>query len=195
MNTISMKAIIPLVVLLILLSGGVYLYQKNSDDDNQLASSINSNSSPSSDSFGIILGDSSSDNSLTKDPNIITDGQTYNSKITEIRKPVNQGFQDLSDKAKYTTLFPPEEIQKIISETRKNIESGIDTLKNLSIDEKFRSANDLHLKSLNLLLEAINSYNSARKQTDKKEAQRLSELFSYDIDQSNNILKQITIPQ
>lgn len=196
MHTISYKTTIPLVVLLVLLCGGVYLYQKNSDDSNQLASSSTSaDLNSSSDSSGIVLGDNSSASSLAKDANTITDGQTYNAKITEIRKPINQGFQDLSEKAKYTTLFPSEEIQRIIDDTRKNIESGIDTLTNLSIDEKLRTANDLHIKSLNLLLEAINSYNNARQQTDKKEAQRLSELFSYDIEQSNNILKNIQIPK
>lgn len=184
----DIKKTIPLLILVIVAGIGLVLINKQNSSTDIAPTKIAAN-----DAGGIVLGDSSNNKPIAN-PSAIADGQTYNSKVLEIRKPINQGFQDLSEKAKYTTLFPSEEIQKIIDDTKKNIESGIDTLTNLSIDEKLRTANDLHIKSLNLLLEAINSYNNARHETDKKEAQRLSELFSYDIEQSNNILKTIQIP-
>lgn len=190
MSKISLKTLIPLVILLVVLITGAIYYTRQNDDEKNVALDSSNNS------LGIVLGnnDSASTADLSNDLDKITVGKTYTAKISEIRQPINQGFQDLSEKAKYTTLFSQEEIQNIIDETRKNIESGIDTLKNLALDKKFQTANDQHLQSLNLLLEAINSYDSARQQTDKKEAQRLSELYSYDIEQSNNILKTIQIP-
>jgi len=185
MENNNLKLILPLFILIFIGAGLVVFYNRNKQSS---TSTKNSNNS----SEGIVLG-SSTDNA-NSNGDTVTSAEQYNQLILGLRTPINKGFEDLSSKAKYTTLFPQEEIQKIISDTQNNISNAINQLTNLNIDSRFSTANSKHLQSLNLLLEAINSYEKAKKESDKKEAQRLSELFSYDIEQSNKIISEIKMP-
>lgn len=178
---ITLKLIIPLILLFLILGGGLLYWQKNKNIDH----------STSANPQGIVLGDS--DNSPSSPA--ITSGEIYSQKVAAIRKSINQGFEDLAEKAKYTALFSSEEIQQIINDTRQKIEEGVKTLQNLSLDKKFNEANGQEIKSLNLLLEAINSFDKMRQEADRTEAKRLSELYAYDIGQSNKILQEIQIPR
>lgn len=178
---ITLKLIIPLVLLLLILGGGLFYWQKNKNIDNPVGTS----------SQGIVLGDSNNSNSSS----VIISGENYTKKVTEVRTPINKGFEDLAEKSRYTTLFSSEEIQQIINNTRQKIEDAIKTLQTLSLDKKFTEVNNQEIKSLDLLLEAINSFDKMRQEADQTEAKRLNELYAYDIEQSNKILKEIKIPQ
>lgn len=179
-ENINFKQFIPLILLALVLIGGIYYWQNQKSD----------NSSPIK-SSGVVLGDAANQAAVSK----ITDSQTYSNKINELRSPINKNFEDLASKVKYPALFTADDIQKIINDARSKIEGAITTLQNLPIDAKFNATNQEELRSFNLLLEAINSFDQARKTSDKTESQRLTELYAYDIDQSNNILKNISISQ
>lgn len=177
---INLKFFFPLLLLIIILGAGLFIYERNK----------NIESATPAKSSGIVLGDTTSGVSDS-----ITDGEVYSQKINQIRQPINKGFEDLASKGKYTTLFNSGEIQKIIDDTRSKIESGLETVEHLNIDSKFEEDNKKHLESLNLLLEAIKAYDQSGKTADRTEAQRLRELYAYNIDQSNKILKEIQVPR
>lgn len=184
MNKLDIKYIVPLVLLLIILGGGIYYYQQKDQISNS-----QSNSSVADQNQGIVLGE----NSANTASEAIADASVYSQNVLAIRQPINQGFEDLTEKSKYTNLFSSEDIQQVIDETRIKIEEGMQKLENWSIAETLRSANNKHLESLKLLLEAINAYDQSQKTEDKKEAQRWRELYAYNIEQSNKILKNIQI--
>jgi hypothetical protein len=193
---INFKQIAPLIILMLILTIGLIYYSQNKSG-NAADSANNTNGGEvtlngSGNLQGNSIGNSGQGQNTTT---VISDGTTYNAKITEIRLPVNKNFEDLSSKAKYTTLFSKEEIQNLIDDTQKKTEDAIKTLKSLKIDPKFNSANSLHLKSLELLLDSINSFEKARNSLDQTEAQKLMEQYAYDIDQSNSIIQKIQIPQ
>lgn len=177
--------IIPLVLVAIILAGGIYYWQKNTRLDNNIAT-INSISKPNSE--GLVLGDSNDDKTSS-----INDGQVYLSKISEIRKPINDNFSDLTDKMKYPNLFPKEEVLKIINEIEQKINEGINVLNKLSVADKYQDVNKKEIESLNLLKESLD-YLRKSYDAGNKNAQADREAFAYKIDQSNNILKNIQIP-
>lgn len=190
MNKIDFKFIAPIILLLIIIVAGIYFYQKNNQD-------VSKNQLSNIDSGGIILGDQTNDTPTNDTPtnsDQITEGALYNQKVLELRQAVNKGFEEISEKGKYKTLFNADDMQKLVNETRTSIENSIAELEKINIADKLQSANDKHLESLKLLLEAINAYDNSKKTNDKTEAQRLSELFQYNIEKSNNILKTIQIP-
>ena len=105
------KLIFPLIILLIILGGGIFYYQNNSAIDKK------DNSNQES---GIALGEAAG----VQEKDLIADGEIYAAKILEIRKPINEGFESLADKVKYTTLFDSNEIQGIVDNTRNKIKEG-----------------------------------------------------------------------
>jgi hypothetical protein len=187
MNTNNLKTFVPPILLVIIIIGGVIYYNKNQTND------TSSTKISSADPGGIVLGDNTTKTSTSSSQ--ITEGAVYNQKVLSLRQSVNKGFEDISAKSKYTTLFTAEDMQKLINDIRSNIENAIAELEKIDIANKFRDANNKHLESLNLLLGAINAYDDSKKTDNKTEAQRLSELYAYNIDQSNTILKNIQVPQ
>ncbi|EKD56979.1 MAG: hypothetical protein ACD_58C00035G0007 [uncultured bacterium] len=184
----DIKYIFPIIILLIIISGGLYY-----NNQNKVTSSSTNTNVASNDQGGIVLGDDTTGASTGSDQ--ITEGALYNQKVLSLRQTVNKGFEDISAKSKYTTLFTADDMQKLINDTRSNIENAISELDKINIADKLRDANNKHLESLKLLLEAISAYDSSKKTDNKTEAQRLTELYAYNIDKSNTILKGIQIPQ
>lgn len=174
--------IIPLVIVAVILAGGIYYWQKNTQLESTHNIAGNSNTE------GIVLGENSD-----SDTSSVNDGQTYLSKISEIRKPINDNFSDLTDKMKYPNLFPKDEIIKLNNETEQKIDKGISAINNLSISDKYQDANKKEIESLNLLKESL-EYLRKSYDANNKNAQADREAFAYKIDQSNNILKNIQIP-
>jgi len=131
---INFKQIAPLIILMLILTIGLIYYSQNKSG-NAADSANNTNGGEvtlngSGNLQGNSIGNSGQGQNTTT---VISDGTTYNAKITEIRLPVNKNFEDLSSKAKYTTLFSKEEIQNLIDDTQKKTEDAIKTLKSLKI--------------------------------------------------------------
>ncbi|MCL5795516.1 MAG: hypothetical protein M1338_04105 [Patescibacteria group bacterium] len=181
--------IIPLVLVAIILAGGIYYWQKNNNQAN--IASAPTTKTTSSDSSGIVLGDSNE--AVTTKTAAINDGQTYMAKIAEIRKPINDAFTDLTDKMKYPNLFPNDQIMQLLIDINKKINSGIEQISKLDIAAKYQETSKSEIESLNLLNESLVSLKKSY-QIGNANAQADREAFAYKIDQSNNILKNIQIP-
>ena len=146
----------------------------------------------------IVLGDS--DEAIDKNTDVadsdeITDGNIYNTTTSEIRKPINTAFEDLNSKLKYKTLFSDADTQKAINDLKNLIEESINKIKNLKINAKFSKANEMHLESLSYLGKSIDAFDKMFNTTDQDEKQKQTDLYGFNIDKSNAILKEIAIPQ
>ena len=185
----NIKLVLPLIALVILTGASVYYYQNYMTNPNTDPGVYSTQLAKNE---GIVLGDADSPDSSSQS---ITSGTEYQLQVVEFKKPVNEGFQELTEKAKYKNLFTNKDIQAIVDKTRDNANKMIDELKNFNIAEKFQSANEQYITSVEYLVEALNAYEKSMYETDKAVAQQQRELFSYKVEQSNNLLSKIQIPK
>ena len=185
------------ILILGLIFGSIYYYTSREEESIEQIKEISKGNNS-----GIVLGDADSQTQTNNNTTVtnnkngtITTGEVYLAKINELRKPINAGFDDLNAKMKYKTLFTDEDAQKAIDDLTKMINDSLETVKNLKIDAKFKEANEKEIESLTLLSEAMDAFQKLYVSTDQDEKTKLNDIYSYKIDQSNNILNNVAIPK
>lgn len=163
---------LPLAFTLLIILGGLYYYQKNSEQNTKTVN--NTAGQPQ------VLGTSSTNNSP-----VMSNYNEYSAKVLEIRTPINKGVEDLISKTKYSTLFDKDTLTKEANDVKTSINSGIKTLKELSLNATLAAVNQKQIRSLELINEAMDAYIALQNAEDSTEKQKQSELVSYKIDVSN----------
>jgi len=198
MNNINVKSLVVPIILIILIGGAIFYFTKNKNTSAQPEESNNSldfNSTidvndPLSGSSNVV----STFNDEQKDQ-VISDGDVYVSAIVAIRKPINQGFEDINQKLKYKTIFTDEDTKKAATDLKTLIAKAIDDIKKLKIDKKLDEANQKELESLTLLNEAVDDFAQMMYSVENEEKQKFYDLYNYKIDQSNSVLNNISVPK
>ena len=185
------------ILILGLILGSIYYYTTKEEETIETIKTINDK-----DNAGIVLGDEDSQtqtdistSTTAAKSTKITSGEVYLAKINEIRKPINDKFDDLNAKMKYKTLFTDEDAQQAIDDLTNLINESMETITNLPIDKKFQAANEKEIESLTLLSEAMDAFQKLYVSTDQEEKTKLNDIYSYKVDQSNKVLENVAIPK
>ncbi len=186
------KVILPLI-LLVLVGGAIYYYTQENTQEKNLQKK---NFSDLSSSEPIIISDSNNLNSVADVSNdMITSGEVYIDEVLKIRKPINDKFNDYLDKIKYKTIFTDTEASNASNELESMIDEGMNKFNNLKIDKKFNDINSQMVKSLELLKKAKDALIQYTNATNADEQRKYSDLYEYNLNQSDNLIKDIAIPQ
>lgn len=170
-----------LIIILVIVVITYFWLQRTSNNIAATPPQANKKTSP------LVLGETNTNTNADSDANIIKDNASFLEKINTIRKPANDSFKDLLEKIKYPNLFSADDL---ITDNKEKINTAKEEINSLSVASKYQQAVEQHIKSLDLLLEALDALQQAKATGDKKQ----SELFSYKIDQSNKILNELTLP-
>lgn len=188
-----MKKLILPIILLVIVGGAIFYFTR--ENNQEVKNEKNTSSSTKSFEPIIISDTNDSENSQNTKNNVITSGKVYIDEVLLIRKPINDKFKDYLDKIKYKTIFTDSEAKVASQELELMISEGIDKFNNLQIDKKFDEVNNQMIKSLELLKKAKDALINYTKATTAEEQQKYSDLYEYNLNQSDNLVKDIAIPQ
>lgn len=189
----AIKYIIPLIILIIVLGTGIFYWQKNKNNENQNSSNKkNTGTVAGIDIEGSGSGFANIDNSPnTNTSTKITDGNTYQIKIGEIRKPVNDAMYDLTDRLKYQKKYNKDDVVSAAKIAREKTEDGKKKIEELNIDPKFNYVHKKHIQSVQYLIEAIDAVDELLKTGETK----YSDEFNLKIDYSNREINNLSMPK
>lgn len=133
----------------------------------------------------ILEGNGSNNNSQP----LISSQNAYMVEVLDIRGSINKNIEELISQSKYPTLFQKDEMIGKAENIKSDIAKGIERLKKLNLTSDLQTLNKNHIKSLELLNEAMDAYIAMQNANDQTEKQKQSELFSYKIEESNKAIQ------